>query len=276
MTDARFQVKLWGVRGSLPVSGADFRKYGGNTICVEMRCGDDVLLFDAGSGLPPAGRALMAEGRRAFHLFFSHWHYDHVMGLPFFVPLYDASAALTIWSGHMSDRMTTGQMLTELMRQPFFPIGPEMCRCSVATRDFTPGDVLTPYPGVTLRTGVLNHPGRSVGYRVEFAGRSVALITDTEHEPGTLDPAVLDLIEGADLVLYDASFEEEELAVFRGFGHSSWQQGILLAQKAGVRSLGFIHHAKWRTDKQLGKIERLAQKQFPAAFCGRDGQVIEV
>ncbi len=276
MTVGQFQVKLWGVRGSLPVSGPDFRKYGGNTICIEMRCGDDVLLFDAGTGMAAAGRALIAEGRRAFNLFFSHWHYDHVMGLPFFVPLYDSSAALTIWSGHMSDRMTTAQMMTEFMRQPFFPIGPDMCRSCVSTRDFAAGDVLTPFPGVTLRTGLLNHPGGSVGYRVEFGGRAVALITDTEHEPGTLDPAVLKLIEGVDLVLYDASFEEEELAMFRGFGHSSWQQGILLARAAGVRSLGFIHHAKWRTDKQLTKIERIAKAQFSGAFCGRDGQVIEV
>jgi phosphoribosyl 1,2-cyclic phosphodiesterase len=276
MTEGRFQVKLWGTRGSLPVSGPDFRKFGGNTICIEMRCGDNVLLFDAGTGLPPAGKALMAEGQRDFMLFFSHWHYDHVIGLPFFVPLYDSSARLSIWSGHMSAQMTTAQMMDEFMRKPFFPIGPEMCRCCVTPHDFAAGDVLTPRPGVTMRTGLLNHPGGSVGYRVEFGGRTVALITDTEHDPGTLDPAVLALIEGADLVLYDASFEDDELRVFKGFGHSSWQQGIRLAQAAGVRSLGFIHHAKWRTDTQLSKIERMAQKQLPGAFCGRDGQVIEV
>ncbi|MGQ0565381.1 MAG: MBL fold metallo-hydrolase [Gemmobacter sp.] len=276
MTNAPFQVKLWGVRGSLPVSGKPFLKYGGNTICIEMRCGDDVLLFDAGSGLPPAGKALLAEGRRAFHVFFSHWHYDHLMGLPFFVPLYDHASTVTLWSGHMAGAMSTAQMLTEFMRPPFFPIGPEMCRSCVTPTDFTPGQVLSPYPGVTVRTGLLNHPGGSVGYRVEFGGKAVALITDTEHDPGTLDRAVLDLIEGADLVLYDASFEDEELRVFKGFGHSSWQQGIRLAQAAGAQQLGFIHHAKWRTDVQLSRIERMARKEFPAAFCGQDGQVIEV
>ena len=276
MTEGRFQVKLWGVRGSLPVSGKEFAKYGGNTICVEMRCGDNVLLFDAGSGLPPAGKALMAEGLRAFNLFFSHWHYDHVMGLPFFVPLYDRSTTLTVWSGHMADQMGTAQMMRELMRAPFFPIGPEFCTACIETRDFQMGDALQPAPGVTVRTGGLNHPGQSVGYRVEFGGRSVAIITDTEHEPDTLDPAVLALIHGADLMLYDASFQEEEQKTFRGFGHSSWQQAIMLAREAGVRSLGFIHHAHWRTDAELGRIERMAQKEFPQSFCGRDLQVIDV
>ena len=276
MTNGHFQVKLWGVRGSLPVSGPGFRKYGGNTICTEIRCGDEVLLFDAGSGLPPAGKALMAEGRRAFHLFFSHWHYDHVMGLPFFTPLYDRATSLTVWSGHMADQMTTAAMMREFMRTPFFPIGPEFCHACIDTQDFHAGEVLVPCPGVTVRTGALNHPGRSVGYRVEYAGRSVAIITDTEHEPGTLDPAVLRLVQGADLMLYDASFQEEEQQGYRGFGHSSWQQGVALARAAGAKSLGFIHHAHWRTDAQLGKIERLAQKEFPQSFCGRDLQVIEV
>jgi phosphoribosyl 1,2-cyclic phosphodiesterase len=274
--NGRFEVKLWGTRGSLPVSGPAFRKHGGNTICIEMRCGDHVLLFDAGTGLAPAGRALMAEGVRDYALFFSHWHYDHVMGLPFFMPLYNGAAEVTLWSGHTAGAMTTAAMLAELMRPPFFPIGPEMCRCCVTPRDFTAGEVLHPWPEVTLRTRMLNHPGGAVGYRVEFAGRAVALITDTEHQPGTLDEAVLDLIGGADLVLYDASFEEGELDQFRGFGHSSWQQGIRLAQAAGARRLGLIHHAKWRTDRQLSQIERAAKKLFPAAFCGQDGQVIEV
>ena len=168
------------------------------------------------------------------------------------------------------------EMMAELMRQPFFPVGPDVCRAHIATQDFLAGDVLTLFPGVTIRTGNLNHPGRSTGYRVEWGGRSVALITDTEHEPGTLDQGVLDLIRGADLFLYDASFEEPELEIFRGFGHSSWQQGILLAKAAGVGQLGFIHHAKWRTDVELGRIERMARKAFPGAFCGRDYQEIDI
>jgi phosphoribosyl 1,2-cyclic phosphodiesterase len=271
-----FQVKLWGTRGSLPVSGPAHAKYGGNTICIEMRCGDHVLLFDAGSGLLPAGAALAAEGQTGLTLYFTHCHYDHIVGLPFFLPLYYDQFALKVWTGHLGGTMTTHDMIAAYMRPPFFPIGPEYCRACLNTGEFAPGDVLSPHPGITVRTGLLNHPGRAVGYRVEWAGRAVAVITDTEHDPGTLDPAVLDLIGDCDLFLYDATYTDTEFATFRGFGHSTWQQGVRLAQASGAKSVGFIHHAKRRTDSELNAIERHARRQFAGAFCGRDLQVIDI
>jgi phosphoribosyl 1,2-cyclic phosphodiesterase len=276
MTADRFQVKLWGVRGSLPVSGADFAKYGGNTICIEMRCGDHVLLFDAGSGLLPAGAALAAEGQKDLTLFFTHTHYDHIAGLPFFSPFYNDKARLKLWTGHLDGTMTTDEMLAAFMRAPFFPIGPEYCRACLDTGEFTPGDVLQPHPGITIRTGLLNHPGKAVGYRVEWAGRAVAVITDVEHDPGTLDTAVMDLIGGCDLFLYDATYTDAELPTFRGYGHSTWQHGVRLAQASGAKSVGFIHHAKRRTDSELDAIDAQAKRLFAGAFCGRDLQVIDI
>jgi phosphoribosyl 1,2-cyclic phosphodiesterase len=276
MTTDSFQVKLWGVRGSLPVSGPAYRKFGGNTICIEMRCGDHVLIFDAGSGLMPAGAALAAEGKKDLTLFFTHSHYDHVAGLPFFLPLYSDKAALKVWTGHLAGTMTTQDMIAAYMRAPFFPIGPEYCRACLDTGEFLPGDVLHPHPGITIRTAMLNHPGNSVGYRVEWGGRAVALITDTEHTPGTLDPAALDLIRDCDLFLYDSTFTDEDFASYKGWGHSTWQQGVRLALASGAKSVGFIHHAKRRTDTELTAIDRRAKRLFPGAFCGRDLQVIDI
>src|SRR5690606_17430391 len=138
------------------------------------------------------------------NLFFSHAHYDHILGLPYFAPLYDPEFAVTFWSGHLAGRMTTEDMLCGFMRPPWFPVTPKVFRARVAFRDFRPGEALSPWPEVTLRTGSLNHPGGAVGYRIEAAGRAVAIITDTEHEGDRLDPAVLGLIEGVDLFLYDA------------------------------------------------------------------------
>jgi phosphoribosyl 1,2-cyclic phosphodiesterase len=271
-----FRVKLWGVRGSLPAIGPNFQTFGGNTTCIEMRCGDHVLMFDAGSGALPAGAALRAEGCKDVTLYFTHTHYDHIIGLPFFLPLYCEGSSLTMWSGHMGAKMTTRKMLTEFMREPFFPIEPEYCSARIDTRDFTVGAVMSPYPGVTVRTAMLNHPGNAVGYRVEWQGRSVAVITDTEHVPGTLDPAVLQLIDGVDLFLYDATFLDSEMVAYKGYGHSTWQQALRLAQAAGAKRVGLIHHNTTRTDAALTDIERQAQAQFPGAFCGRDFQVIDL
>ena len=142
------------------------------------------------------------------------------------------------------------------------------------SRDFKSGDVIKPWPDITMRTGSLNHPGGCIGYRVEFGGRAVALICDTEHVDGELDPNVLALIEKADLVIYDATYTEEEMENRRGFGHSTWQEGIKLCKAAGAKRLALFHHDPFRTDAELAQIEAEARQAFPGAFAARDGQSV--
>lgn len=276
MTDDSLVLRIWGARGSLPIASSRCSQFGGSTICLELRCGQNVLLFDAGSGLPVAGQTLWSEGQSEFHLFFSHCHYDHIMGLPFFLPLYKRAASVTLWSGHLGAGHTTESMIADFMRQPFFPVGPEVFAARIAMRTFSPGDILQPYDGVRMRTAMLNHPGGAVGYRVDWGGKSVAMIFDTDHVPGELDPAVMGLIEGADLFLYDANFTDEEFESHRSFGHSTWQQGVRLAVAAQVPRVAFLHHATFRSDAELVEIETAAQKLYPGAFCARDLQVIAI
>ena len=126
-----------------------------------------------------------------------------------------------------------------------------------------------------MRTGSLNHPGGAIGYRVEWGGRAVALITDTEHEPDRLDPTVLELIEAADLVIYDCTYTDEEMQRKRGYGHSTWQEGVRLCEAAGAKRLALFHHDPARTDADLSAIEGAAVERFPGAFAARDGQVLE-
>ena len=271
-----FKIKIWGARGTLPVSGEEFSKYGGNTICVEVRCADRVMLFDAGSGMYPAGLALRAEGVGDVNLFFSHCHYDHIVGFPYFKPFFKRENDVRIWSGHLAGQKTTGQMLREFMSPPWFPAPLDICCAQIATSDFRAGDTLSVHSDISIKTGMLNHPGNAIGYRIEFEGRSVAIITDTEHEPGIYDQTVLDLIDGVDLFLYDASFTDAEMELYRGYGHSSWQHAIRLAKRANAKSLGFIHHAPFRTDADLNAIDAEAKAEFEGAFAAWDGQTIQV
>ncbi|MEY9200513.1 MBL fold metallo-hydrolase [Sinorhizobium sp. CCBAU 05631] len=276
MRDDTFRVKLWGVRGSLPVSGEQFLRYGGNTPCIEVRCGAEVLIFDAGSGLREAGLSLMSEGVSEFDVFFTHTHYDHIIGLPYFKPIYRCSSAVRFWSGHLHGTMSTAEMINDFMRPPWFPVGPGICQASLDTVDFRPGDTLSPRKDVSIRTMSLVHPGGCVGYRVDWGGRAVALIYDTEHEPGILDPTLLDFIADADLLVYDCTYLESEMAAYRGYGHSTGIHGSRLAMAAGIPRLAMFHHDPSRTDAALAAIEQEVQAFFAGAFAARDHQVIDL
>jgi len=269
-------VKFWGARGSIPVSGPDFARYGGDSSCVEMRCGEHLLMFDAGSGLKHAGVEIEKEGLKRLDMFFSHCHWDHIFGIPFFMPFYRSSTKIRIWSGHLAGVMTTHDMISGIMKAPYFPIVPEIFIADVDYRDFKPGDVLTPYDGIVMKTASLNHPNAAVGYRVEFHGKCACYITDTEHVPGRLDQNVLKLIDHADLVIYDAAFVESEMARYRGFGHSSWEEGVRLCKAAHAKKLAIFHHSPLRNDDELDKIGRDAKAAFAGAFVARQGQVIDL
>lgn len=276
MADGTLKVHFWGTRGSIPVAGAEYDRYGGNTACIEIAYGARKLFLDAGSGLRQAGEALHASGVAGTDIFLTHSHYDHVIGLPFFAPLYDPATRIVLWSGHMAGRMTTRALLDEFMSPPWFPVEVDSCTSNLAYRDFAPGDVLTPGEGIVIRTAPLNHPGGCVGYRVEWAGRAVALVSDTEHVPGTLDPAIVGFIRDADLVIYDTTYTDAEMTRYRGFGHSTWQQGIRLCEAAGAKRLALFHHDPARTDAQMTTIERAAKARFAGAFAARDGLTVEL
>lgn len=276
MSDDGFRVRFWGTRGSVPVSGPDYQQFGGNTCCVEMICGGAHLLFDAGSGIRQAGEALLREGIHDINLFFTHCHYDHIIGLPFFKPLYFTKMSIALWSGHLAGTMSTEDMVREFMQPPWLPAEAGYCRGGLKYHDFRSGDVLTPAAGVQIKTAALNHNGGCIGYRVEHAGHAVAVVFDVEHRDDVLDQAVLELMQDADLVVYDSTYTEEEMPRHIGFGHSTPQHGIKLAKAANVSALALFHHLPSRTDSDLRVMEKTAQAEFPNAFAAADGQIVDV
>lgn len=142
--------------------------------------------------------------------------------------------------------------------------------------DFAPGDTLRPSPGVVITTAALNHPGGCVGYRIEWGGKSLAFVYDIEHRPGELDPVALSLMADADLVVYDSAYLDEEMEVYKGFGHSTWQQGVRLARRSGAKRILFFHHMPMREDCDILAIERAAQTVFPCSAAARQDMEIDV
>ena len=277
MSAPPLSVRFWGVRGSIACPGLDTARYGGHTPCVEIRCGDHILIFDAGTGIRPLGNALMRQATAThFDIFLSHFHIDHVIGLPFFAPLYSKDHSVRVWAGNLGPNLGTEDAARKLMSFPLFPIEVETFKAKVEFRDFRSGDTLNPRPGVILRTAPLIHPGGATGYRVDFGGRSVAYLTDTECGDGPIDPAVLSLAEGAALVILDAAYTDDELPSRVGWGHSSWQQGVRLATEAGAGQLCLFHHDPEHDDDFIDTVAKAADSKRPGTIVACDGMYIEL
>jgi phosphoribosyl 1,2-cyclic phosphodiesterase len=271
-----FSVRFWGVRGSIACSGPRTARYGGNTSSIEVRCDARMLLFDAGTGLRYLGHELATAGPLDADLFLTHTHFDHVAGLPFFKPFFDPKNRWRLWAGHLAEGMTLRRVLGEFMMSPLFPVPPQVFRARMEYREFTAGDTLRPADGIAVRTAVLNHPDGATGYRVEYGGRSLCYLTDTEHVPGAPDRNVLELIRGADLVIYDSMYTDAEYETYTGWGHSTWQEGVRLCQAAGAKRLVVFHHDPEHDDEMLDGIAREVAKQLPGSLVAKDGLVVEV
>jgi phosphoribosyl 1,2-cyclic phosphodiesterase len=269
-----FYVRFWGVRGSIACGGPEVQRYGGNTSCVEVRCGDRLLIFDGGTGLRYLGDKLIEEGPREFDLFLSHTHHDHVVGLPFFKPFLEPGFHIRMWSGHLDTKMTTLDALKTLMTPPLFPIDPASFEATVEYRDFRAGDRLQPAPGITVDTAPLHHVNGATGFRVNFDERSICYVTDTEHDPSRMDPNILRLVEGADIMVYDAMYTDDEFCRCRGFGHSTWEEGMRIAKQAGVRQFVAFHHDPNHDDRFMDKVAAAIKEKCRYSVVAREGLVL--
>jgi phosphoribosyl 1,2-cyclic phosphodiesterase len=273
-----FEVRFWGVRGTRAVPGPSTLRYGGNTSCVELRCGNEHLILDAGTGITALGDALdPLVPARNWHLFLSHTHHDHIAGFPFFWPAYGDRHRIRLWAGHLLRRQARlRDVLAHLMHEPYFPVPLDRMHACRAFHDFEAGDELRPSRGIRVLTAPLNHPGGATGYRIAYHGRSVCYVTDVEHREGRLDPVVLQLIQGSGLVIYDSTFTDEEYPRFRGWGHSTWQEGVRLCEAAGAGPLVLFHHHPGRGDLALGALAAELERIRPGSLVAREGLVLGI
>jgi phosphoribosyl 1,2-cyclic phosphodiesterase len=271
------RVRFWGVRGSVACPGPETIRYGGNTPCIEVRCGSHLIVFDAGTGLRPLGNELIKDPSISLvDLFLTHCHLDHVIGLPFFAPLFSGRYRVRLWAGNLLPNDSVEKVTRKIMSSPLFPVEVEIFKAAIEFRDFRAGDVLHPHDDVVLRTVPLDHPDGASGYRLEHGGRVFVLASDTEGFPGKRDSELVSLARDADLVVYDATFTEEEITTRQGWGHSTWMRGIRLADEAGARQLCLFHHDPSHDDKFLDALAAAAAEARPGTFTAQEGQIIDL
>ena len=249
-------VRFHGVRGSTPCAGPRYERYGGNTSCVSLEVdGHHPIIFDMGTGLRPYGDEIMAAGAERWHgtVLLSHLHWDHIQGLPFFGPMSQADATLDVY-GPRQDDGPLDEVFAGVMCPPYFPITPDELHGTVRFHDV--GDDHYPVNGAKVRSRWVRHTSPTIGYRVDVEGFSVAYISD--HGPGCSDdpddyvpPGVLELADGADIVIHDAQHTCEEYETKRHFGHSSLEYATHVAREAGARRLVLFHHCPSHSDDDV-------------------------
>jgi phosphoribosyl 1,2-cyclic phosphodiesterase len=299
-----FFVRFWGVRGGHPLPGPTTVRVGGNTLCTEVRLNAQIVIIDTGTGAIQLGRELLAEHERTQKpiqavILYTHLHHDHTQGLPFFSPGRLASSTFYIF-GPVLLTETMEQVLSEAMLPPLFPITLDELPAMRFVRTIRDGEtiilrepgvapqVLHPYrydlgdfadvPKVTVLQSPSHPRGGVLVYCVEGFGRKVVLATDTEGYPGG-DRRLIRFSQGADILIHDAEWTEEEYLHLeggrQGWGHSTWQMAVEVAQAAGVKKLYLYHHDPWHDDDFLEEIERQAQEIFPNTLLAREGMVVE-
>lgn len=274
-----FVVQFWGVRGSIPAPSSETVRYGGNTSCVEMRVAGKRLIFDGGTGLRVLGEQLIKQMPVEAYMFFSHSHWDHIQGFPFFKPAFVKGNCFHIYGAIAPNGATMKQRLHDQMLHPNFPVPMQVMQSDLKFYDLFPGDVMN-IDDITIETGPLNHPNTAMGYRVTWQGRTIVYATDTEHFPDHMDENLLHLARNANILIYDACYTDEEYYDPKspkvGWGHSTWQEAIKLAKAAGVKRAVVFHHDPNHTDDFLDGVESQVQAIFPNSVLAREGMILPV
>ncbi len=271
------RVKFWGVRGSTPTPHAENMRYGGNTSCVEVRLGDEIYVFDCGTGFRSLGMGLRHEfGPRPVraHVFVSHFHWDHIQGLPFFGPLYDKPENKFIF--HCSSRTRSlKSVLEEQMATPYFPVAMTEMKSQYDFYNIEEGKLKL--DDITIKTAWLNHPQGCMGFRIETKEGVVVYATDNEPGDAAFDKSVRKLAEGADILIYDAQYLPEEYAARRrGWGHSHWREAVNVVMESGAKELILFHHDPEHTDACIDSVVKEARNHYPKVRAAAEGMEINL
>lgn len=257
-------LRFWGVRGSIPIPGASTVRVGGNTTCVSIERDGYIIVFDAGTGIRRLGQFMEQEPGRvqAGCIFLSHYHWDHIQGLPFFQPAFRSDNRFHLY-GEQKKGADLYTILREQMQTPYFPVTMVAQQGLVTFNAIEAGQRYTLQNDVTIETMRLNHPGGAIGFDVRSADGRICIVTDHEHSPEGIDGSVVEFARGADILIHEAPYDHhDKQTARRGWGHSSWEEAAEVAREAEVGRLFLSHHDPDRTDDDLDLVLDKARRIF--------------
>ena len=268
--DVLVSARCWGTRGSIPSPGPETARYGGNTTSFEVRYGDQRLIFDAGSGLRMLGMDLLEKGGDFHHIFLTHFHWDHIQGFPFFGPLYRADMDIKI-VGPKQNNIDVRSLFAGQMGPIYFPVPFSVVAATMSFDHLNEGSLEV--GEAKLTTIRVRHPSYVIGYRIEVGDRVICFVPDNEIEgdmyevEGGWYERLVDFVRGADLLIHDSMYTEEEYPNHVGWGHSTFSQSLRLAEEGEVKKLLFFHHDPTRSDDELDKIVNRIRDDSLARGC---------
>src|SRR5712675_2896892 len=272
------KLKFYSTRGSILICDAGFQHFGGNTTCLKITFTDTnrIAIIDAGTGIRNLGKELVAENFRQeiINISFTHFHWDHIQGFPFFAPAYDSRQKITLLTLGRDQTIGNLREIFEVqMQAEYFPV--QLDRMGANFEFLQVADASRHFTGINNVDTVVtaqrhNHPGGAYSFRVERKGKVLVVCMDVEHGE-EIDPRLVELARGADLLVHDAQYTAEELQKHRGWGHSSFDQAMQLAEMAGVKRLALTHNDPGHDDEFLDRIEKLCQERFPMRCLPGEG-----
>lgn len=274
-----FHLRFWGVRGSIPTATRSHLGIGGNTPCMQVvgEAGgpgeaSELLIFDAGTGIRELGKEIAARAHppAAIHIFLTHFHWDHVQGLPYFLPLYSPASHVIFHSAHPPESLRS--VLAAQMHAPYFPVFFDQLAAHMEFRviDAEPQR----FGSVTVEAFPLHHPQGSVGYRIRQPQKTTVYATDHEHGDPASDRGLIAMTRDADVLVYDAQYTPAEYETRQGWGHSTWLDAIETAEQAGAKQLVLFHHDPDRDDEAVRRIEQEARERFPPTLAAYEGLLL--
>ncbi len=276
MKNETHRLRFWGVRGSIPTADSDKYRIGGDTACVEVAPSNGAhIILDGGTGIRGLGNYIGRLHERPYdiHLFLSHTHWDHIIGLPYFAPIHQPYANIFIYGPKRSGN-SLEKTIRCLFMPPYFPLKLEDLKARLTFIELEPGRHSFG-EGLTMHCARHPHPNGAMSYRVEVDGFVVVYVTDIEHTKDKLVPAILELSRDADVLIHDSHFHRDDLPNHRSWGHSSWEECTNVAKAAGVKELFLFHFSPNYSDYDVFDMEQRARKVFPHTTAAYQGLTAE-